>query len=129
MPAALLALVAVAQMTVGRAVHLSPWKGGGFGMFSTLDARPFRYLRVHLRAPERAEELTIPASLEDAAASAEVLPTDAQLDRLARRIVQRERSRGRPVAEVRIEVWREEFARGSLAPATRLMREYVLVAD
>ena len=114
-------------MTVGRAWGLSPWKGGGFGMFSTLDARPFRYVRVYLTAPERSEELAIPASLEDAAAAAEILPTDAQLERLALRIVERERSRDRAVAQVRIEVWRAEFARDSLAPSTRLLRDYTLV--
>jgi hypothetical protein len=125
LPALALAAVACLQMALSRACGLSPWKGGGFGMFSTLDARPFRYLRVYLTAPQRSEELAIPQSLEDAAAAAEILPTDAQLQRLARRIVERERSRGRPVAQVRIEVWREEFAPGSLAPDARWLRDYV----
>jgi hypothetical protein len=128
-PAAVLVVVAVLQMTVGRAWGLSPWKGGGFGMFSTLDARPFRYLRVYVTAPERSQELTIPGSLEETAAAAEILPTDVRLERLARAIVARERSRGRPVAEVRIEVWREEFAPDSLAPLATRLRDYVLVAD
>jgi hypothetical protein len=116
-------------MTVGRAWGLSPWKGGGFGMFSTLDARPFRFVRVYVTAPERSEELAVPASLADDAAAAEVLPTDARLERLARRIVERERSRERPVSQVRIEVWREQFARGSLAPSLYRLRDYALVAD
>jgi hypothetical protein len=121
--------VAALQMTVGRAWGLSPWKGGGFGMFSSLDARPFRYVRVFVTAPERSEELAIPDSLADAAAAAEILPTDARLERLARAVVRRERARERPVAQVRVEVWREEFARGSLAPVTRRLRDYVLAAD
>jgi hypothetical protein len=124
LPPLLLLAVAALQLGLVRQRALSPWKGGGFGMFSTLDARPFRYLRVTLTAPQRSEELSIPPSLEGAAAAAEVLPTDAQLGRLAARIVERERSRGRPVTEVRIEVWRDEFARGSLKPEARLMRAY-----
>lgn len=124
LPAVLLVSVACAQVVLVRARALSPWKGGGFGMFSTLDARPFRYLRVTLTAPQRSEELWIPESLEDAAAAAEILPTDAQLGRLAARIVERERSRGREVSDVRIEVWRDEFARGSLTPAARRLRDY-----
>ena len=127
LPGVLLVVVALLQMTVGRAWGLSPWKGGGFGMFATLDARPFRYLRVYVTAPERSEELAIPASLQDAAAAAEILPTDGPLGRLARRVAERERSKGRPVADVRIEVWREEFFPDSLAPQTRLLRDYVLV--
>ena len=124
LPPLLLVAVACAQVVLVRQRALSPWKGGGFGMFSTLDARPFRYLRVTLAAPQRSEELWIPESLEDAAAAAEVLPTDAQLGRLAARIVERERSRGRPVTDVRIEVWRDEYERGSLRPAARRMRDY-----
>jgi len=124
LPPLLLVAMAGVQAGLVRQRALSPWKGGGFGMFSTLDARPFRYLRVILSAPQRSEELLIPASLEDAAAAAEILPTDAQLGRLAARIVDRERSRGRPVTDVRIEVWRDEFERGSLRPSARLMREY-----
>jgi hypothetical protein len=129
LPPVLLVVVALLQMTVGRAWGLSPWKGGGFGMFATLDARPFRYVRIYVTAPERSEELAIPASLEDSVAAAEILPTDAQLERLARRVVERDRSKGRPVARVRIEVWREEFAPDSLAPMTRLLRDYVLALD
>jgi hypothetical protein len=124
LPPLLLVAVACAQVVLVRQRALSPWKGGGFGMFSTLDARPFRYLRVTLTAPQRSEELLIPPSLEDAAAAAEVLPTDAQLGRLAARIVERERSRGREVTDVRIEVWRDEYERGSLRPAARRMRDF-----
>ena len=51
---------------------LSPWKGGGFGMFASLDARPFRYVRIFVEAPGRSEELAVPPSLEELAASAEI---------------------------------------------------------
>jgi hypothetical protein len=103
---------------------LSPWKGGGFGMFSTLDERPFRYVRMFVRAPERSEELAVPPSLEDLAASAEILPSDRQLERLARAVVAREHRRGQPADQVRIDVWRVEFAPGSLAPRDHLLRRY-----
>ena len=36
-PAALLAAVSVVQIVLAATLHLSAWKGGGFGMFSTLD--------------------------------------------------------------------------------------------
>jgi hypothetical protein len=103
---------------------LSPWKGGGFGMFATLDGRPFRYARMFVRAPARSEELAVPPSLEELVAAAEILPGDAQLDRLARAVVAREHRRGRPADEVRIEVWRVEFAPGSLMPRDHLLRRH-----
>jgi hypothetical protein len=124
LPAVLLAVVAATQIVLTQVQMLSPWKGGGFGMFSTLDERPFRYVRMFVRAPERSEELAVPPSLEELAASAEILPSDCQLDRLARAIVAREHRRGQPANEVRIDVWRVEFAAGSLAPRDHLLRRY-----
>lgn len=124
LPAVLLAVVATAQLALTQVALLSPWKGGGFGMFSTLDGRPFRYARLFVRAPERSEELTVPPSLEDLVAAVEILPGEAQLDRLARAVVARERRRGRPADQVRIEVWRIEFAAGSLIPREHLLRRH-----
>ena len=124
LPAVLLAVVAATQIVLTQVQMLSPWKGGGFGMFSTLDERPFRYVRMFVRAPERSEELAVPPSLEELAASAEILPSDFQLDRLARAVVAREHRRGQPADEVRIDVWRVEFAAGSLAPRDHLLRRY-----
>ena len=127
-PAALLVVVASGQMVLAHTAMLSPWKGGGFGMFASLDARPFRYVRMFVRAPERSEELAVPPSLEHMAASVEILPTTAQLERLAHAVVARERRRQRPVDEVRLELWRIEFAPASLAPRDRLVRTYTFHA-
>lgn len=128
LPAALLAAVACWQIGLAHTQPLSPWKGGGFGMFASLDGRPHRYVRIFVNAPQRSEELAVPPSLEDLAASVEVLPSDAQLERLARAVVARERRRGRPVDDVRLDVWRAEFASGSLAPRDRLVRGYAFRA-
>jgi hypothetical protein len=124
LPAVLLTIVAAAQIVLTQVAMLSPWKGGGFGMFATLDGRPFRYARLFVRAPERSEELAVPPSLEDLTASAEILPARAQLDRLARAVIAREHRHGRPADDVRIEVWRVEFAAGSLMPRERLLRRH-----
>ena len=120
LPVALLLAVACAQVTLARTAGLSPWKGGGFGMFSTTDDAGRRHVRVFVSAPERSEEIAISPSLEDAAARAAVLPTDAELSRLARRVVERERRYRRPVETVRIETWRIEYAPDTLAATTRL---------
>lgn len=123
-PAALLVVIASSQMVLAHTAMLSPWKGGGFGMFASLDARPFRYVRIYVQAPERSEELAVPPSLEELAASVEVLPGDHQLERLARGVVAREHRRQRPVVDVRLDVWQVEFARESLSPRDRLVRGY-----
>jgi hypothetical protein len=121
----LLAGVAAAQVTLVKTAGLSPWKGGGFGMFSTTDDGGRRYVRVFVTAVDRSEEIAIAPSLEDAARRAAVLPRDAELTRLARRVVERERRYQRQVDTVRIETWRIEYARDTLAATTRLTREFV----
>src|SRR6476660_7863931 len=57
LPAVLLALVACAQLVLARTGDLTPWKGGGFGMFSTLDHGAFRRVTVVLDAPDRSEAI------------------------------------------------------------------------
>ena len=129
LPVALLVAVACVQVTLARTAGLSAWKGGGFGMFSTTDDGGRRHVRVFVSAAERSEEMAIPPSLEDAARRAAVLPGDVELSRLARLVVAREARYLRPVETVRVEAWRIEYARDTLAATTRLMRDFVYRVD
>ena len=129
LPVGLLVVVAGMQVTLSRRADLTPWKGGGFGMFSTTDDAARRRVRVFVSAPERSEEIDIAPSLEDAARRAAALPADYELARLAQRVVTRERRYGRPVETVRIETWRIDYAPDSLAATSRLLREYVYRVD
>ena len=128
-PVALLLAVAGLQVTLVRTAGLSPWKGGGFGMFATTDDTGRRFVRVFVTAAERSEEIAIAPSIEDAATRAAALPGDSQLTRLARQVVERERRNHRPAEEVRIETWRIEYARGTLAATSRLMRTFQFRVD
>jgi hypothetical protein len=129
LPVSLLIVVACTQVTLALTAGLTPWKGGGFGMFSTTDNGERRYVRVFVSAVDRSEEITISPSLSDAASRAAVLPRDAELSRLARRVVERERRHRRPVEMVRIETWRIEYARDTLAATTHQTREFVYRVD
>ena len=129
LPVALLLTVACTQVVLTRTAGLSPWKGGGFGMFSTTDDAGRRSVRVFVSAPDRSEEIAITPSLEDAAVRAAVLPGGRQLTRLARRVVERERRLGRPVETVRIETWRIEYAPDTLAATSRRARDFVYRVD
>ena len=128
-PALLLAGVAFHQIYLAHTAQLSPWKGGGFGMFSSAEIGGLRTVRVFVTAPERSEELQIPESLADAALRAATLPTDRLLQKLARGFILRERKKDRPVSTIRFEVWRTEFDRVSLAPTSQKIRDYVYSAD
>jgi hypothetical protein len=129
LPVGLLVLVAGAQVALARSAALTPWKGGGFGMFSTTDDGARRRVRVFVSAPERSEEIAIAPSLQDAARRAAVLPADYALARLAKGVVARERRYARPVETVRIETWRIDYAPITLAATSRLIREYVYRVD
>jgi hypothetical protein len=129
LPVALLLTVACVQVVLATRAGLSPWKGGGFGMFSTTDDAGRRRVRVFVTAPERSEEIAISPSLSEAAVRAAVLPGSSELARLARLVVARERRNDRPVDEVRIEAWRIEYAPATLAATPRRLREYVYRVD
>ncbi|ODA29169.1 hypothetical protein [Planctopirus hydrillae] len=60
----LLLLVAFTQLALVKQTRLSPWKGGGFGMFSTLDAPDARVIRLalELRAADPMPGSSTPAS-------------------------------------------------------------------
>jgi len=126
LPVCLLLAVACAQIVLTRTADLSPWKGGGFGMFAATDGSAFRRARIFVEAPERSEELEIPYSLEVSAARAALFPTDRLLTALARGVAAREARHGRPVTTVRVEVWRTEFSGPPLGAAERRLRAFEL---
>ena len=128
-PALLLVVVAVLQISLARMGPLSPWKGGGFGMFASLDGESFRTLRVLVEAPDRSEEILLPTSLHTLGTKVEMFPSDGMVARLVREVTTREREADRPVSRVRVEVWRTEYAPRNLEPARRLLRERTLEVD
>lgn len=83
---ALLAAVALVQSWQAQRLDLSPWKGAGFGMFSTVDAPKARFLRLYLETGEGDVPVPPPASLARPLREVQTLPTEARLDRLARQL-------------------------------------------
>jgi hypothetical protein len=65
-PAVLLA-VATVQLAASQQRGLSPWKGGGFGMFATVDSPAARFLRIRLLGPDRELPVLVPDRLRRAA--------------------------------------------------------------
>ena len=43
-----LTMIAIGQIRNARSSNLSPWKGGGFGMFSNVDRPAVRFLHIYL---------------------------------------------------------------------------------
>jgi hypothetical protein len=125
LPAVLLVAVAAVQITLTRTAALTPWKGGGFGMFSTSDHAGERALRIVVTARDRSEEIAVSPSLQDAADRATALPGERQLMRLARLVAARERRHGRPVEDVRIECWQTERDPQTLSATLRPLCDFL----
>ena len=123
-PTFLLIVVACVQIYLARTANLTPWKGGGFGMFSTTDGNANRYLRVYITGPQRSEEILIKPSLEDLAMRAQMYPGNSQLEKLAKSILKDQQKKNLPAQSVRIEVWRIQYDKQMLKPTTKVIHEY-----
>lgn len=66
----------------------TPWKGGGFGMFSTIDGKDARIIKVWLLTDRGRVPVTIPKWLEKRADECRAAPSAAGLDDLAARLAE-----------------------------------------
>ncbi len=123
LPPLLLVLVASVQIVLVERADLSPWLGGGFGMFSTLDDRGHRHLDIMAEWQGRMRGVIVPEELADRARRTLALPTRARLLRLARELA--ERSDLPPGYTLRLKVWRNGYDPETLQPSSSLLRAVV----
>lgn len=102
-PIALLLAIALAQIFLAHSAHLVAWKGGGFGMFATIDAPDFRDVRLY-DAEGHARE--IPSHLAGLDRRVRTFPTRAAL----RALVQAWEAEHDGIGIVRAEVWRTRIS-------------------
>lgn len=79
----LLCAVAARQIYLARASDLSPWKGGGFGMFSTVASPGARFIRLYLLLDGMEVPVAVPTSLRQQARAVRTLPSPGRLTQLA----------------------------------------------
>jgi hypothetical protein len=115
-PSLCLILVAVVQIYLARVANLAPWKGGGFGMFSTTDRTSDRQMRILITTLERTEELELVGKLKKLGNRVRAFPSEYFLKILAETIVQEMQSGGLPVDKVEIEISRIEYRQNDLKP-------------
>lgn len=63
LPSVLLVIVAGVHFILVGTMQISPWKGGGFGMFSTPGSPGMYLLRAYYNAPAKDVTINIPADL------------------------------------------------------------------
>jgi len=132
---ALLVGVAGAHAYFATAMNQTPWEGGGFGMFSTVDKRQARFVRCSLILPGDTARIQLPDHLNTYVQRLRARPTSHRVESLAQyladatwvarapdstRDAETPRYRYRPpyesseqspapVEAVRVEVWRYRF--------------------
>ena len=125
-PAILLSIVAAAQVRLTRTEQLTPWKGGGFGMFSTTDDGVGRPMGIRISGPGGDREIGVPEPLAGQAYRASLLPSRRRLSRLGHDVAGRASARGAEVSQVRIAVWRMSYDPRSLAPEPVVVRDLIV---
>jgi hypothetical protein len=80
---ALLVVVASVQIYFAKSHDLTPWKGGGFGMFSTVDSTPARWIRWYASADGRETPAEAPPRLDRAIERLRAMPSQKRLQQLA----------------------------------------------
>ena len=125
MPALLLVVVAITQIALVRTARLSPWSGGGFGMFASTDSPARRHLHAWAVRPGLRSELEIPADLEMPVRRALALPIAARLDPLAEALARVEAEQGDPDAApldaIVLQVFRVRYDADTLAPTGEVL--------
>jgi len=119
---ALLAALALAQIAGWLAFDLSPWKGGGFGMFASTDHGAFRQVRVFERQGDGERRVEVPSELDRLRRHVREVPRAANLRRLGEAMRRAEPDLG----PLRIEVTRTAFRAADLAPERRVLAEVEL---
>ena len=104
---ALLLVVAGVQRYLAYAKNLNSWKGGGFGMFASIEDHRNRVLVLYFIDSEGREKRMPVHPGQRIYREYTVLPTERRLKRLVRRLL-RENSEN-PAKEVRAEVWEYQF--------------------
>ena len=119
----ILIAVALAQFVLVRRADFSPWKGGGFGMFSTTDHGPSRSVRVLAVDDAGTHVLRLPDEARRLVSQVEHGPVRPLVTRLAALAARDAREEGDRVTRVRVQVWRTTYGKRWLEPTESLLRE------
>jgi hypothetical protein len=121
--------VALHQLWLVEREAMSPWCGGGFGMFSTTDGWGTRHLHAVAEGPAFRASLEIPSELDEELQHALALPTQERLLDLARALAERTDFDLERPRTIRIDVFARRHDPQTLAPHGERLRSAELRLD
>jgi hypothetical protein len=83
LPCLVLTAVALVQLSLAHHAKLTAWKGGGFGMFSTVDSPSARFVRCSVSTHDGDLRVIVPQRLQRRLDKARAMPTEFMLRALA----------------------------------------------
>lgn len=85
-PLALLLAIFGLQYVTAQTTVLTPWKGGGFGMFSTVDVDTGRIVKAYFDIDGQEYPVAVPEQLDGTIKSLRPMPTEERVEDFARRL-------------------------------------------
>ena len=122
LPIILLIFVALNQIRLAKTSSLSPWWGGGFGMFSSTDSRGTRHIHAYAIRPGIRRELEIPSYLAQLERKVLTFPSESNLEKLAVELADVPTPDEGPLEAIEIQIWATYFDRDTLEPYSILFR-------
>ena len=122
LPIFLLIIIAINQLRLARTSSLSPWWGGGFGMFSTADSRGTRHIHAYAIRPGIRRELEIPSYSAELERKVLTFPSESNLEKLAVELADVPTPDEGPLEAIEIQIWATYFDRDTLEPSSILYR-------
>jgi hypothetical protein len=129
LPSVLLLLVTANQLRLVSTTALSPWWGGGFAMFATTDGWATRHLHVFALRLGIRRELSIPVTLRTEVERVLTLPSDANLQVIAREFADMPTPDEGPLIAIELQVWATHYDPITLAPSGVLLRALTVPLD
>lgn len=98
--------------------HLSPWQGGGYGMFSTTDYGPSRFIKIFtLNNNIIQEEIEIPEYLSQLSKQVRSLPNSKYIKNLAIELENYLAINQHSAPIIRVEIWKTNYDSETLRPS------------
>lgn len=128
-PVLLLVIIASIQIYLVYSANLSPWSGGGFGMFSTTDAGGSRHLHAYSVTSGIRRELDSDPKLKKDLELLLTFPADYKIlkftDKLEKINIPEEGQK-----TLNIQIWKRSFNPETLEPSTVLLKyRQVLISE
>jgi len=126
LPSVLLVVVALHQIFLAETQGLSPWSGGGFGMFSSVDAGSTRHLHAFQIRPGLHREIRPPAFLRDEVRRMLTLPSTKRMREVAFILAGVPTPDHARPASILLQVWHTRYDAESLVSHGHILRELEL---